>query len=232
MQPHEIFEESPKKGAPEWVVTFGDIMVLLLCFFVLLLSFTTMENQRFKVVAGYIREAFGVRSERAGREIPSGDNLVADRFTDDTASRAAIFEELQRLVARLELEGLADVEIEEDGVRLDLGGRLVFEPGSATANEALLPLLDEVGLILGEIGGRARVSGHADAEEDPGPFPSAWELSAARASAIVRHLETTGVASARLQATGYAATRPVAERYTEEGRRKSRRVEIVIEPRE
>ena len=230
---HELWEDPPKKGAPEWVVTFGDIMVLLLCFFVLLLSFTTMENQRFKVVAGYIREAFGVRTEREGREIPSGDNIVAERFAEETATKAMIFEEVQQLVARLQLEGLADVEIEEEGVRLDLGGALVFEPGDATPNPAVLPLLDEVGLILGELGGRARVSGHTDADEAPGEdFPSAWELSAARASAVVRHLETQGVASSRLQATGYASTWPAAERYTEEGRLKSRLVEIVIEARD
>ena len=72
--------DEPKRGAPEWVVTFGDMMALLLCFFVLLLSFSTMELEKFKVVAGYIKEAFGVQTTTRHTEVPAGETVVAVEF--------------------------------------------------------------------------------------------------------------------------------------------------------
>ena len=73
-----------KQGAPEWVVTFGDMMSLLLTFFVLLLSFSTMEASKFKTIAGYMREAFGVQSQLNYSGIPMGTTLLSTDARDST----------------------------------------------------------------------------------------------------------------------------------------------------
>ncbi len=72
-----------EKGAPKWVVTFGDLMSLLLCFFVLLLSFSEMDRQKYKMVAGSMAQAFGVQRKERVFESPRGAKMVALSFDQD-----------------------------------------------------------------------------------------------------------------------------------------------------
>jgi chemotaxis protein MotB len=71
------------KGAPKWMVTFGDLMSLLLCFFVLLLSFSEIDRQKYKQVAGSMAEAFGVQRSTPADETPKGVDMVARDFNQD-----------------------------------------------------------------------------------------------------------------------------------------------------
>ncbi|RMG47399.1 MAG: flagellar motor protein MotB [Acidobacteria bacterium] len=222
--------DEPKKGAPEWVVTFGDMMSLLLCFFVLLLSFSTMETERFKVIAGYLREAFGVQTMRHYTEIPSGDTVIAVEFNPPTYTAEAIFEEVVQKLRTFGYEGLVEAERTDEGVRVRVDGELLFPPASTAIDEESMEFLSAVAATIKESGAKVIVEGHTDnlpirSER----FPSNWELSAGRAAAVVRFFESQGVPPARMQAVGYGPTRPVADNATPEGRRKNRRVEIVIQ---
>ena len=78
-------EECPKidPGAPKWVVTFGDLMSLLLCFFVLLLSFSEMDRQKYKQVAGSLEKAFGVQRKAKVMDIPKGMKMIAKDFDQE-----------------------------------------------------------------------------------------------------------------------------------------------------
>lgn len=77
--------QAPKKqqqaGLPPWVMTFADLMSLLMCFFVLLLSFSEMDVSKYKQIAGSMREAFGVQRELNVKESPRGVNIIAQEFT-------------------------------------------------------------------------------------------------------------------------------------------------------
>ena len=79
----EDLEEAPSKpaGAPKWMVTFADLSTLLLCFFVLLLSFSEMDVAKFKQLAGSMREAFGVQADIKSKHIPKGTSIVAQEFS-------------------------------------------------------------------------------------------------------------------------------------------------------
>ena len=77
----EEFPEEEKPGIPAWVVTFADLMSLLLCFFVLLLSFSEIDAQKFKRVAGELSAAFGVQRDVPAEEIPMGTSLIFDNFS-------------------------------------------------------------------------------------------------------------------------------------------------------
>ncbi len=73
--------EEEKPGIPAWVVTFADLMSLLMCFFVLLLSFSEIDAQKFKQIAGELSKAFGVQREVAALEIPQGTSPIFDKFS-------------------------------------------------------------------------------------------------------------------------------------------------------
>ncbi len=222
--------DEPKAGAPEWVVTFGDMMSLLMCFFVLLLSFSTMESERFKVVAGYIREAFGVQVSERFTEVPAGETLVAESFNEPSSAALAVGE-IKKIAEELDLDSFVEIEIDKDQIKVSLTGELGFAPGQAELDPAVLPLLDEAAHIASSWGASITVAGHTDnTPTRSARFPSNWELSATRAAAVVRYLRRQGVPGAHLEAVAYADTRPLTENFTEEGRRRNRRVEILIRP--
>lgn len=77
----ELPPEEEKTGVPPWVVTFADLMSLLMCFFVLLLSFSEIDAQRFKQIAGELSKAFGVQREVPALEIPMGTSPIFDKFS-------------------------------------------------------------------------------------------------------------------------------------------------------
>ncbi|UCF66060.1 MAG: OmpA family protein [Acidobacteriota bacterium] len=223
-------DNQPKPGVPAWVVTFGDMMSLLLCFFVLLLSFSTMESERFKVIAGYIRQAFGVQIEQQYTEIPAGDTVVSVEFNPPSYKIESVFERVLDLMRTHRLDRVVEADLEDLGVRIRMDGSLMFAPASATIESDFLQFLDGIAAIIEETGMTAVVEGHSDNMPISSPvFPSNWELSAARAASVVRYLESCGLPGHRLTAVGHADTRPIAENTTPEGRQRNRRVEILLE---
>ena len=74
-------DEPVKPGLPAWMATFADLMALLMCFFVLLLSFSEMDVQKYKQVAGSMADAFGVQSQVAAAAIPMGTSVIAQEFS-------------------------------------------------------------------------------------------------------------------------------------------------------
>jgi chemotaxis protein MotB len=78
---NEMPKETPEEGVPPWVMTFADLMTLLMCFFVLLLAFSEMDIAKFKELAGSMQDAFGVQSEVEVRTMPKGTSLIAREFS-------------------------------------------------------------------------------------------------------------------------------------------------------
>jgi len=77
----DLPEEEDKPGIPAWVVTFADLMSLLMCFFVLLLSFSEIDAMKFKQIAGELSKAFGVQRDVPALEIPMGTSPIFDKFS-------------------------------------------------------------------------------------------------------------------------------------------------------
>jgi chemotaxis protein MotB len=224
--------DAPKKGAPAWVVTFGDMMSLLLCFFVLLLSFSTMEMEKFKLVAGFVREAFGVQRKHHYTEIPSGQLMVAAGASEHSNwEKVTLFEKIKVLIDDAELESIVQVEIKGDGVRIRVEGGALFTSGTAAVQQEMTPFLESVARLARNGEDQLVVEGHTDDRPIHSQrYPSNWELSSARAGSVVRWLiEEGGVPPRRIQAVGYADTRPLAPNDSPEGRSRNRRVEILFE---
>ncbi len=223
-------------GAPKWMVTFGDMMSLLLTFFVLLLSFANMDMQKYKDVLGSMEQAFGSQKKiyQLGKE--GGEDKPIPM--ESSESQAEV--EKERLVNLLKTmvreEGIdSDNSIfitkDKNGVRMEIAGSVVFAPGQT----ALLPEAQRffrklIPIIKATIY-RIVVEGHTDNTPVRSTvFPSNWELSSARAGSVVRFfIERGKLKPKRFSAVGLAETRPIVENDTPVNRARNRRVSIIYE---
>lgn len=222
-------------GAPKWVVTFGDLMSLLLCFFVLLLSFSEMDKQKYKQVAGSMEKAFGVQRKNRVMEIPKGMKMIAMDFDQETIA-TRIKEDISREVDRLledQLENLEDkisIETGENEVIIRLMGESTFDSGKTEIRDRLKPLLTKIAEVLRTSSGDITIAGHTD--DIPirkGPFKTNLRLSTARSAAVAEFfISDSRIDPKRISTMGFGEFRPIATNDTAEGRQTNRRVEIIL----
>jgi len=230
-------EEAPKvaKGAPMWVVTFGDLMSLLLCFFVLLLSFSEMDRQKYKQVAGSMEKAFGVQRQVRVMDIPKGMTLISQDFNQEileTRLKEEIGKEIDKMVSSdlEEYQGQISVEETGEGIVVRLMGESTFDSGKDEVREKLKPLLRNVAQLLESDAGDIVIAGHTDdVPVRSGPFKSNLRLSIARAAAVADYLlSNSKIDPKRVATMGFGEFRPLESNATERGREKNRRVEIIL----
>ena len=127
------------------------------------------------------------------------------------------------------MQDVVEVEVNEKGIVLNIVGGALFKGGRAVVSRGIKPLILEVGLMVKKLPYKIIVEGHTDNTKiKGGRYPSNWELSAARAAAVVRVMsEEAGVDPERFSAVGYAEFRPLYA-HTKANRAKNRRVEIII----
>lgn len=251
-------EQCPEceEGQPEWLATFADLMSLLMCFFVLLLSFSEMDLQKYKQVAGSMKFAFGIQRKVEADTIPRGTSVIKQEFspgkpeptvmpiinqqTNDDSQPEIRFdmpipeqiEQLQEILeetlAREISDEILEVLISEDGVMIRVREADAFPSGSAALQPRFIPVLEKVQATLNDTSGRIIVSGHTDdIPINTAIYPSNWVLSAARAASVVHYLaETSFTDPGRIELRAYADTRPVAENTSSANRAKNRRIEI------
>ncbi len=217
-----------KQGLDGWVMTYGDMMSLLLTFFVLIVSFSSMQDTKFKDAAMSLRRAFGVMVQPES-VIEFNDPLVPRHETSEQADLLLEVRELEKALLDRGLQNEVEMQVQADGVRFRIDAPVLFEPASVELQPASCEVLDTLGTFLGKFPGEVRVDGHSDALPIRNRrYPSNWELSAARAGAVARYFQGTGMEPARIAATGYGEHRPLASNDTAEGRAKNRRVEIFL----
>ena len=217
MEDEQACEEC-EAGAPGWLATFADLMALLMCFFVLLLSFSEIDLQKYKQVAGSMKFAFGVQKEIKVDDIPKGTSIIAQEFspgrpdptamkvmqqkTTDNSKDSLDFvedkykkevEELAELLTetlKQEIdEGLLEILIENSEIKVRIREKDSFPSGSAKLNKSFYPILDRIVGILDETDGRIIVAGHSDnVPISTRYYPSNWVLSSARAASVVHYL--------------------------------------------
>jgi len=242
----DVIYDAPQedKGAPKWMVTFGDLMSLLLCFFVLLLSFSEMDRQKYKLVAGSLAQAFGVQRKVRTNESPRGATMVSLSFDQDLIPKfrrseyiamqamEALGEELKKALEG-KLKGMEDkVEIEVDGNQtiIRLQGGATFDSGRANIKSQLIPILEEIGHRLKGSDGDIIIAGHTDnVPIYGGPYETNLKLSIARAAEVAEFMiNRVGIAPERISTMGFGEYRPAYSNDTEAGREKNRRVEIIL----
>ena len=210
--------EECESGAPAWMATFADLMSLLMCFFVLLLSFSEIDAQKYKQVAGSMKFAFGIQKRIKVEDPPKGTSIIAQEFspgrpdptplkvinqhtvddfrnsllTMDTSVRNEVKETVEKMVEALEEEiskGALDLVIEADSVRVRIRENDSFPSGSADLHRAFHPILDRIATVLDGADGKVVVAGHTDdVPISTNIFPSNWVLSASRAANVVHYM--------------------------------------------
>ncbi len=242
------------KCLPGWLAAFGDLMSLLLCFFVLLLSMSTMDAKKLEEAIGSLAGALSVleggeRSELEERRMESGTGGGAaatspTEIQTSQQSQPQMDNQISKMM--MQLSSLKDemneimmsqgatpavLEESEKGFLLRLPAELLFKPGEAKIDnmDAIL-FLKRIGMIIDKLPNTllVNVRGHTDnVPPGPGsPYRDNWELSAARAVSVVKELIKDGVDPKRLSACGNAEFKPVATNATPEGRAKNRRVDL------
>lgn len=238
MSDDEAIQKQEEGGAPEWVVTFGDLMSLLLCFFVLLLSFSETSKAKYKQVAGSMKEAFGIQKKIKSFDSPKGESIIAKDFDKEINLKPALeddvtiqkFSETEIIRRTKELGEYVDTEIKENKFIIRLQGETTFDSGKANIRPDMLPILRMIGDVLKYAKGDIVVAGHTDnVPIHSSLYPSNLELSIARAVSVTQFLILNGfVQPERVSTMGFGEYRPLAPNDTNIGRAKNRRVEIIL----
>ena len=242
------------RGNPKWIVTFADLMSLLLTLFVMMLTFSQLDLQKYRELAGSMKDAFGVQYlvrlagfiEQGGG--PAGialknqtPKLVDDLEADDIVGEheknreaATSPDELAASVKQVMAEQIsratANVEVREGEVIVRFPGRFAFPSGGESLTFEFLVALKNLIPVLEAAEGEVVVAGHTDDRPiSTERFRSNWDLSTARANSVVHYmLRHSAIDSSRLAVMGYADSRPLAANDGPEGRARNRRVEIII----
>lgn len=213
--------------SPGWMVTYGDIMTLLLTFFVLLMSYSTVQEEAFRRALASFQEALGMLPHE--RSVISFEKVPAVRFSPVIPPRE-IIKRLRNAIYSAGLKGKMRVREEKEGIRITIQAPILFDSGKADLRLQATPILDELVNILRESPNMVVVEGHTDnVSIHTSAFPSNWELSTARAMSVGRYLfEKEGIAPSRFAVSGYGEHHPIEANATPEGRRENRRVEILL----
>lgn len=226
----EDLENALNQGAL-WAVTYGDLMSYMMIFFLILFSFGISKKKG---------SARGAGGDKANKEYQSSLVSIQKIFGGKPSSEelaraeARVKEEemaskLQQEMSAQKLAGDAKVETGEFKIKLVLGSGVLFDSGKAELKGDALELLKTVAEQLRTVNNQIVVEGHTDnVPVRGGKYGSNWELSMARAYAVLRFFEQHGVPPSRLAGIGYGEHRPLVENKTAEDKAKNRRIEIYL----
>lgn len=229
--------DEPKKGAPEWMNTYGDMVTLLLTFFILLFSMSSVDAKKFSGMVAALQGSLGVLDGGTVMENSVMENVQLQSNLESSISEDKDFEKLATDIKEyLNQNGMNNnisVMNENSGLILRFKDNILFDSGKSEIRAEAYKTLNDMSAMLNKEEFKdkmIRVEGHTD--NDPirtGRFPSNWELSTSRSSNVVRFMiEQSGLSPNRLSASGYGEYHPVAPNDSQINKSKNRRVDILI----
>lgn len=238
--------EEIKQGAPEWMNTYGDMVTLLLTFFVLLFSMSTVDIAKFRAFINSMEGSVGILSGGSiigdGSEVGNGINQLPDleKYLSETTEQIEMqsIEELKKMHSDFDtfinennLENKIDAYLGDYYVTLTFKDGVLFDSGKAELKPEAVNILDKLGIqLLKYPNNRIRFEGHTDNRPiHTIQFPSNWELSAARAIAVAKYyINELNFNPSQFSTEGFGEYVPITDNSSAEGRAKNRRVEIKI----
>ncbi|NEU29968.1 flagellar motor protein MotB [bacterium LRH843] len=227
------------KGAPKWMVTFSDLMTLILVFFILLFSMSAVDAQKFRIITEsfqnrqifeFMPSAIELDHPGSGLDSATKDIDEVPSKESETVSMEELLSEVQVYLEQNDMTEFISANRDDRGIVLVLQERTLFETAEAELLPEAKPFLKKVGTLLAAIPNMVKVEGHTDSRPiSTYRYPSNWELSGARASSVIRYLiDSYELDPKRFSSTGFGDTRPLAPNTTIENLQKNRRVVIVI----
>lgn len=237
-----------------WAIPYGDLVTLLLAFFVVMYAVSSVNEGKYRVMADAMSVAFGGQAAtltpielgdapRSGSPLdaadaspvrnprlqPLFDMPAVQATTAGAGDLAAIGARIERALAPLVTQGLVTVRRSHTHLEVEIQSDLLFASGSAQPGDAARSAIAQLAQALRGEPNAIRVEGYTDdVPIRTAQFRSNWELSAARAASVVHALGEGGVDEARLAVVGYGEHRPVADNAAAAGRDRNRRVQLVI----
>jgi len=224
------------KCLPAWLAAFGDLMSLLLCFFVLLLSMSSMDAKKISEAIGSLAGAMsvlegGTKTEISKQRIQESTPVERQDESSESVNRIKQAIEDANEMRKKGQGSTITLEESQKGFVIELPAQMLFKPGSAEIdNSDMILFLKRIALIVQELPNSVELSvrGFTD-DVAPGvssPFKDNWELSGARALSVLRELMQDGVLPQRMHAAAFGKYRPKASNATAQGRAANRRVEL------
>ena len=230
-----------------WLVSYADFITLLFAFFVVMYSLSSLNEGKYRVMSDSVVQAFrNIGPHDTGRQIvalapppsirPLPATAAETELEEQRRAKAErvrnMAEEIRKVLAPLVADGQVRVTEGAFGITVEINASVLFAPGEAQLGPDAVRALRAVAQVVADAEFPITVEGHTDVTPIASAmFPSNWELSAVRASSVVRLFVENGVRPSRLTAAGYGDQRPVADNATAEGRARNRRVAILVESR-
>lgn len=226
---------SSSSGGGGWITTFSDLMSLLLTFFILLYSMSSVSLEKFQEASNSIQSAFN-----------GGDSVIEGSTVTDTETKTEIetetidetiepeliemYNEVVAFLEANEMTAQASVEYDQDGIYVNIQESILFGSGSAIIADSGKSTLNDLGELIQQFENDVVVEGYTDnVPMNNSIFSSNWELSTGRALSVLRYLsEERQVDPTRLSAKGYGEYHPIVPNDSEENKEKNRRVNIVL----
>jgi chemotaxis protein MotB len=238
---HEPEEEH--ENDERWMASYMDMVTVLMCMFIVLFAMSTVDQKKFAELKDSLATGFGqVKSQKidtaSGVIVPptkvdeTGENTDLSLAKVEADSMKALRD---RILASLGEDGLQDavtMKIDERGLTIGLvGNETFFASNRAELSAAATVVLSDIGPLLAPTPYQVSVEGHADFRQPGAPYPTNWELSAGRATSVLRHLvEVDTFPQERIAAVSYGSARPLATATgsSDQELAANRRVDVVV----
>jgi len=232
----------PHSNHDRWLVSYADFITLLFAFFVVLYSVAQVDRKKIAELAEAIQQAFGNAQTPSANRVPVILKITPGELPKNlpepqprpspevNRDLTDLRKELEQALAEQIAQGEVSIRNSPEGLVIGLQEAGFFESGSADIRSTSRSVFGRIATMLVKRGCQVRIEGHTDnVPIHNSQFNSNWELSASRATEVVRQLITQYQFSPELlSAAGYAEYHPVASNDTAEGRAKNRRVDVVI----
>lgn len=213
-----------------WILTYSDMVTNLLCFFVLLYSFASIDAAKFKSVSISMSRAFGGGENGVFDSSDSGNMPMEGSPEYAGTANEKMYEKVLKYMQDNKMEAKVQIRQESRGVVIELKENVLFESGKVDLIPESIPILKKVAGLLNKFPNDVIVEGHTDnLPIRSGYYQSNWELSTDRAVKVVRYFtDTEKLEGKRFTAVGCGEYKPIDTNDTNEGRKNNRRVNILI----
>lgn len=240
---HNLYNQQKSDSDDEsesnrWIISYADFITLLFALFVVLYAMSTVNQQKYETVFQSISKAFKIRTPVITPMLPyeennSTINTSVSIVKPDTNLINTEFDMIKKNIHEtfdaVLPDNLVSIRDDRDWIEIELKNSLLFDPGSARLIKASDVLMEKIAHTLGSVSNIIQIEGFTDdSPMQNEQYPSNWELSGARAAAIVRKLEELGIQSERMSAVGYGKNYPIADNELDGGPAQNRRVKLLI----
>jgi len=217
-----------------WLITYADLITLLLAFFIMMYTFSKQDTQKYREVTGHLKTIFTGGSSVGSRggttaSAPFDVSLAPPGSSEDVKKR--LEQEINKVEGNGdEIQKKISVISDERGIVIRILDEAFFDPGKADLRQGAKKTLDRIAPVIRTVSNPVRVEGHTDnIPIATSEFRSNWELSVRRATEVIRYLiEKHALSPQRISAVGYAEYHPIAPNTTPENRSRNRRIEIIV----